>query len=408
VSRRLGTGLVHLGLGNFHRAHQAVYTEDAGDGWGICAVTRRRELVEAMRAQGGAYCVLERGPEEDSVRVIRAIRDVIRAGDEIELIADPATHVVTLTVSEAGYGRDSAALGRLAAALRARPAGAPLAVLSCDNLTGNGRVLRTRMAELAGEAAVESVDFPNTMVDRIVPAATDADRETAERLTGARDEATVVGEPFSQWVIEDAFRGERPQWERAGAMLVADVAPYERLKLRLINGGHSALAYAGLLAGHETVADAMADDALRARLEATIDDELLPTVGEVPGIDPADYREATLTRFANPRMGHRLAQIAADGPAKLPPRLLAPARELLAAGREPRGIATAIAAWLRWIAGQDYAQGPQAEIAAALARAGGPRDAAELALEVRDVFGEDLRESRLFVDLVAEGIGSAG
>jgi fructuronate reductase len=403
--RRLGTGIVHLGLGNFHRAHQAVFTEDAGDGWGICAVTRRRELVEAMRAQGGAYCVLERGPQQDSVRVIRAIREVIRAGEEIERIADPGTRVVTLTVSEGGYGRGSAALGRLAAGLRARPAGAPLALISCDNLTANGEVLRGLMEELAGD--VDGIDFPCTMVDRIVPAATDADRETAARLTGARDEATVVGEPFSQWVIEDRFRGERPRWERAGALLVEDVAPYERMKLRLLNGGHSALAYAGLLAGHETVGDAMADAALRARLEATIGEELLPSVGDVPGIDVAAYRDSVLERFANPRIRHRLAQIASGGAAKLPSRLLAPAREMLAAGGEPRGIATAVAAWLRWVAAQPEPEGPEAELAAALARGGGAREAAGRALEVRAVFGEDLRESAVFVDLVADALGSA-
>src|SRR4051794_35130453 len=195
--RRLGSGIVHLGLGNFHRAHQAVYTEDAGGGWGICGVTRREDLIAAMRAQGCAYCVLERGPQADSARLVEVIREVVRAGDEIERIASPGTRVVTLTISEGGYGNDPAtrrlaadhpdrrggsprtAVGRLAAGLAARRAAGvdvPLAVISCDNLTSNGELLRGVVAELAGEEVAASADFPSTMVDRIVPATTDTDR----------------------------------------------------------------------------------------------------------------------------------------------------------------------------------------------------------------------------------------
>jgi fructuronate reductase len=247
------------------------------------------------------------------------------------------------------------------------------------------------------------------MVDRIVPAATAADRDVASGLIGARDEATVVCEPFCQWVIEDAFRGARPAWEAAGALLVPDTRPYEAMKLRLVNGGHSALAYLGLLRGLDTVADAIADPELGPFLERLFESELAPTLEAVPGVDLGDYRAALLTRFANPRMRHKLEQIASDGARKLPLRLLAPARELLAAGREPAGICLAVAAWLRWLAGEDgqaqaSADSLHGEVAAAVAGATSPTAAAERALEVGAVFGEDLRESVVFRDLLADGL----
>ena len=219
------------------------------------------------------------------------------------------------------------------------------------------------------------------MVDRIVPAATAADRDTASRLIGARDEATVVGEPFSQWVIEDAFRGRRPAWEAAGALLVPDTRPYEAMKLRLLNGGHSALAYLGLLRGHETVADGVADPELSAFLER-LWSEVAPTLDPVPGIDLARYRADLLTRWSNPRIAHRLEQIATGGASKLPPRLLAPARELLAAGQEPAAICLVVAAWLRRLEAAATAGRSRREVAAAVAGAGSPAAAAERALGV--------------------------
>jgi fructuronate reductase len=244
-----------------------------------------------------------------------------------------------------------------------------------------------------------------------VPAATAGDRETASGLIGARDEATVVCEPFCQWVLEDAFRGRRPAWEAAGALLVPDTRPYEAMKLRLVNGGHSALAYLGLLRGLETVADAVADPELGPFLERLLEAELAPTLDAVPGVDLDDYRAALLGRFANARMRHQLAQIASDGARKLPLRLLAPARELLAAGREPAGICLAVAAWLCWLAGEggrSQAAGDplHGEVAAAVAGAGSPAAAAERALAVSAVFGDDLRESATFRDLLADGLAA--
>ena len=435
--RDVEVGMVHLGLGAFHRAHQAVYTEDAMAAepgpWGICGASRRsRAVVDALNEQDGLYGVLERGPEEDGVRVVGTVREALVATEQPDALRDrlaaEGTHVVTLTVTEAGYQADHPDLERdlaggaprtpvaqLVRGLEARRGAGvdvPLAIVSCDNLPRNGAVLRGLVedfcarAELDGLAdwIAEHTDFPSTMVDRIVPAATAADRDTASRLIGARDEATVVGEPFTQWVLEDAFRGRRPAWEAAGALLVPDTGPYETMKLRLVNGGHSALAYLGLLRGHETVADAVADGELREFLEQLLETELAPTLPPIPGIDLDRYRADLVTRFANPRMGHRLEQIGSDGAIKLPLRLLAPARELLASGREPERICVVVAAWLRRLAEGAAAGAVEEEIAAAVAGAAGPAAAAERALAVSAVFGDDLREDASFRALLADAL----
>ena len=418
--RGLEVGIVHLGLGAFHRAHQALYTEDAlaaePGPWGICGASRRsRGVVDALNEQDGLYGVLERGPEEDRVRVVGVVREALVAAEQPDALRDrlaaPETHVVTLTVTEAGYVAGGALMGMLVRGLEARRAAgveSPLAIVSCDNLPGNGEVLRGLVAGAASDDLADWIaahaDFPSTMVDRIVPATAAADRDTASRLIGARDEATVVGEPFSQWVIEDAFRGRRPAWEKAGAMLVPDTRPYEAMKLRLLNGGHSALAYLGLLRGHETVADGVADPELSGFLER-LWSEVEPTLDPVPGIDVAQYRADLLTRWSNPRIAHRLEQIATGGANKLPARLLAPARELLAAGEEPGAICLAVAAWLRRL--ESVADGAvEEEVAAAIAGAGSPAAAAERALGVNAVFGEDLPESAVFRELLTDGLSS--
>jgi fructuronate reductase len=318
--------LVHLGLGAFHRAHQAVYTEDAG-GWEICGVAwRRREVVDALRASGGRYTLVERGPVDDRVREVSVIREALVAADDaeavIERLASPDTRVVTLTITEGGYTGPMIEL--LARGLAAR-GDEPLAVLSCDNVPRNGEVTRRAV----GDAAGPRVTFPSTVADRITPASPDPLR--------------VVTEPFSLWIVED-FAGERPAWERAGALVVPDSSPYELMKLRLVNAGHSALAHLGLPRGHETVADAIADPELRDFVGRLIAEELLPTVPAVPGIDVDAFVTQMLERFANPRIGHRLEQIATGAADKIPLRLLAPARELRAAGREPVLIERVVAA----------------------------------------------------------------
>jgi len=301
VADRPPVGIVHLGAGAFHRAHQATFTDDAGD-WGICAVAPRHpETVEQLAPQDGLFGVLVRHPDEDRPQVVRCLREALHAPTQraavIARIADPAVHIVSLTITERGYRQPAPAIDLLAEGLAARD-GAPVTVLSCDNLPRNGEVL----ARLLGER--DHVRFPCSVVDRITPATTGADRETARRLTGFEDHATVVTEPFRQWVIEDRFAGPRPAWERAGAQIVADSAPYEQLKLRVLNGSHSALAYLGLLRGARTVDEAVRDDKVAEAVTRLIDEDVAPTLP--PQLDLQAYRAALDERFANPRMAHRL------------------------------------------------------------------------------------------------------
>jgi fructuronate reductase len=328
--------IVHLGLGAFARAHLGEYTDDAGD-WGICGVApHRRDVVEALAPQGGVYTLISRG-EEERFRVLGAVCEVLHAPSErvavLAAIADPAVEIVTLTVTEKGYRRGSEIIALLAEGLARRTERAT--VLSLDNLPRNGEVL----ASLVG---VTGHRFPCTMVDRVVPATTDADRAAVVRALGVEDRGAVVAEPFRQWVIED-FDGPRPNWD---ALFVSSSAPHEALKLRLLNGTHSLLAYVGPLLGAHTVADAWADEDLVAAAHRLADEDLVPTLPPVPGIDVADYRAQLSRRWANPRIEHRLAQIALDGDQKLPARFAEPARERIAAGRPPRWIALALAAYV--------------------------------------------------------------
>jgi fructuronate reductase len=386
-------GIVHLGAGAFHRAHQAAFTEDAGE-WGICAVApRRRDAVGQLGPQDGLFTLLVRHPDEDRAQVIGCLREVLHAPSDpervVQRIADPRVHVVTLTITEAGYG--SPVTDLLARGLAAREA--PLTVLSCDNLPRNGEVLE----RLVG--ARDHVTFPCTVVDRITPATTEADRETAARLTGFEDRAAVVTEPFRQWVIEDRFAGPRPAWEQAGAQLVADPAPYEQLKLRVLNGSHSLLAYLGLLAGARTVDEAVRDDDIAGAVRRLVEDDVAPTLP--PELDLPGYVAALDERFANPRMGHRLEQIAIDGSQKLPARLLPVARERLAAGAEPRWVALAVAAWALHLRGDAVHDDGAAPVREALARVTTPHDSAKTVLRALD---PDLGAARVFRDLVADWI----
>jgi fructuronate reductase len=392
-SARPDVGIVHLGAGAFHRAHQAAFTEDAG-GWGICAVApRRRDAVEQLAPQDGLFTLLVRHPDEDRARVIGCLREVIHAPSEpervVERIADPRVHVVTLTITEAGYS--SPVIDLLARGLAARAD--PLTVLSCDNLPRNGEVLE----RLVGER--DHVTFPCTVVDRITPATTEADREAAARLTGFEDRAAVVTEPFRQWVIEDRFAGPRPAWEQAGAQLVEDSAPYEQLKLRVLNGSHSMLAYLGLLAGARTVDEAVRDEAIAGAVRGLVNEDVAPTLA--PDLDLRGYAAALDERFANPRMGHRLVQIAADGSQKLPARLLPVARERLAAGAEPRWVALAVAAWALHLRGDAVHDDGAAAVREALSKVSAPRESADTVLRALE---PRLAASPLFRDLTADWI----
>jgi fructuronate reductase len=347
-----GIGIVHLGLGAFHRAHQAVLTQRAmlaaGGDWSICAVAQRNPAVrDALRDQDCLFTVAERDAAGERLEVVGSIREVLLATQQSDrltaLLAAETTHVVTITVTEAGYGEPL--LGQLIRGLRTRRAtDAGLTVISCDNLPDNGRRLGRLVAAHAEPALADwirrRVTFPNSVVDQIVPATTEADvREVSDRL-GLLDRGVVVGEPYRQWVIEDRFAGPRPAWERVGVELVADVEPYQRAKLRLLNGTHSALAYLGLLAGFATMDEVAGRPEFAGYVERLVRTE----TGYDLDPDPA----ALLARLTNRRITHRLGQIGVDGRLKLPPRLLAPAAELMAAGREPRLICLALAAFQLW------------------------------------------------------------
>ncbi|NEN07177.1 mannitol dehydrogenase family protein [Diaminobutyricibacter tongyongensis] len=363
-TKRHPVRIVHLGLGAFHRAHQAWYTQlandaDTDEGWGIAAFTGRSpDAATVLAAQDDVYTLIERAGAGDSARLIESISVAADGADESlwrAAMADPAVAIVTLTITEAGYRAmgPASAGARLADGLRARRAAGspPIAVVSCDNLPGNGEVVRDLVRGIASTdpGLVDWVDgnvsFVSTMVDRITPASTPRDQAIARTLTGFADAAPVVTEPFSEWVLSGAFPSGRPEWDVAGARFVDDIEPFERRKLWLLNAGHSALAYLGLLRECTTIAEAMADSVCRDALEAVW--------AEASPVLPFDAAElevqfATLrSRFENARIEHRLVQIAQDGSQKLPPRILDAARARAEAGL-PVGVAEArvVAAWI--------------------------------------------------------------
>jgi fructuronate reductase len=373
-------GIVHFGIGAFHRAHQAWYTDLAMDGgerdWAICGVSLRSSAVaEQLNPQDGLFTVTERSGSEAPTRVLGAVREVLVGGRDwapiLARIAAPECHIVSFTVTEKGYAR--AADGSLdlelaggsfypflAAGLASRQAaGLPgLTLLCCDNLPENGRTLERLLGEwlaatgpeLGGWVETECA-FPNTMVDRIVPATTARDLAALEARLGMRDEAAVFTERFSQWVIEDRFAGPRPGWDKVGAQFVRDVSPYETAKLRMLNAAHSALAYCGLERGHEFVHQAIADPELRVLVERLMRGEAATSFVPAPGQDLAGYADALLARFADPALDHRLMQIAMDGSQKIPQRWLETLAFHQQRGARCPAILTALAAWLRHVRG---------------------------------------------------------
>ncbi len=382
--------IVHLGLGAFHRSHQAWYTQQAGDAaeWGIAAFTGRRpDAAAALAEQDGLYTLVERADTGDSFTVVGSIVEAVDGADVkrlAELVATPGTAVVTLTITEAAYGLgadgrfDTASpdvatdlallasgsgtpatpLGRLVLALAARrDAGSgPIAVVCCDNLSNNGAVARQAVAGFAGaldSGALDAglaawidanVSFVSTSVDRITPRTTDEDIAGVQDACGYRDNSPVVAEPFSSWVLSGNFPAGRPRWEDAGALFVADIEPYENRKLWLLNGAHSLLAYAGQLRGHSTVAEALSDPLCRQAVESFWDEaEANLPAGElqIPG-----YRAALLARFSNARIAHNLSQIAMDGSTKLRMRAVPVLQAERAAGRPGAAAALMISAWM--------------------------------------------------------------
>jgi fructuronate reductase len=345
--------VVHLGIGAFHRAHQAVTFDDLG--WGVTAASLRSSAVrDAMAPQDNLYSLVV----GDEVRVIGAVREVLRAGDALkERIAAPETAIVTLTITEKGYlpGSSAASLLAVGLALRRERGLAPFTAISCDNLADNGARLRDAVLAASDGAArdwiAEKGAFPQTMVDRIVPATGEADIEALAGRIGLIDRAMVKTEPFTQWVIEDRFAGPRPDFEAAGVRITADVSPWEEAKLRLLNGAHSAIAYLGGLAGIEFVYQFVARPQGRRFVEA-LWDEVEPTLSPPPQLDIGAYRAALMERFGNEALGHRTLQIAQDGSQKIPQRLLAPIADRLSRGLPIETLALAVAGWMRWQTGE--------------------------------------------------------
>jgi len=433
----LAVGIVHLGIGAFHRAHQAAYTQDAlgvrFGPWGICGVSLRTpDTRDRLAAQDCLYTLIERSGEAARASIIASVREVLFAPADpdavLDRIAAPATRLVTLTVTEKGYCLDRrtgqldadhpdirhdaaapvaprSAIGYLVRGLARRRAGqgGPLTLLSCDNLPANGRALERAvlgMAELVdptlGRWIVDQVAFPCSMVDRIVPASTAETARQAERLTGLSDDAAVACEGFRQWVIEDRFAAGRPAWDAVGVDLVGDVAPYETMKIRLLNGSHSTIAYLGYLAGYQTVAEAMRDADLRALVWRLMTTEIVPTLAVPAGVDIDGYMRRLLERFADPGLAHRTWQIAMDGSQKLPQRLLGTIADRLGAGRPIACLSLGVAAWMRYVGGRDEAGqpidvvDPLADRLAAIARDAGD-DAATLVdryAGIGEIFGD--------------------
>jgi len=441
----LETGIVHLGVGAFHRAHQAVYTDDAlaaGDlRWGILGASLRSpETRDALSPQDGLYSIAVLSAEGAERRVIGSIHRLLVAPEDPEALiaamAEANVVIVSLTVTEKAYCLDPAtgqlderhpdivhdlanperprsALGYLLAALqRRRQAGvAPFTILCCDNLTANGAKLHAALTQLAaltgedlGRFVADHVACPSTMVDRITPQTTDADREAASRALGVDDAWPIVTEPFTQWIIEDRFPLGRPRWEIGGAVMVEDVAAYETMKLRCLNGAHSTLAYLSASAGVETIAEAMAIPEFAEVIRRLWRLDALPTLQPVPGVDLGDYTRALEARFRNPAIRHRTLQIAMDGSQKLPPRLIATALDLLRSGVEPRIIPLSIAAWMRFLlarteSGDAYiVNDPLAERLTRLARetSGSASALSAALLGVSEVFPAELTDNAAF------------
>lgn len=455
---QLAIGMAHLGVGAFHRCHQAEFTDDMleqrfGD-WGVVGINLKPPLLgETLGVQDGLYSRTLRRGSESETRVIGCIRRVIDGGNDmasaIDAIASPEISVVTITITEKGYchvpasgklderhqdvvhdlanpSRPRSAIGLLVEALdrRRRAHGNGLTLVSCDNIPSNGDVLRDvlltfaegRSREIAAWIRGETC-FPSTMVDRIVPASQAEDFERAAMACGLEDHAAVVGEPFRQWVIEDAFRGRRPEWDLAGAEFVSDVRPYELVKMRLLNAAQSAWAYLGALAGLEFTFQSARDPVLGQLVTEMLVEESAPTVPDVPSMRAMSYIPSVVDRVRNDAVRHTNHQVATDGSQKIVQRFLNPIRDRLHAGERYGILALGVAGWIAYlVAGTSRfgnrwtPQDPWAERIGNVALSHGEAGAlVKEIVAIEPIFGNDLRSDE-FVALLAvhvEGLLSA-
>jgi fructuronate reductase len=451
-SSQLETGIVHLGVGAFHRAHQAVYTDDvirSGDvRWGtIGASLRAADTRDALQPQDWLYTVTEADQSGERLRIVSSLQGLLVAPENpsalLDVMCKPTVKVVSLTVTEKGYCHDPST-GNLnedhpdiqhdianpasprsapgfitrAIAMRREQKLSPFTVLCCDNLPSNGHTVRNVVSRLGaihnhdlGSYITDTIAFPSTMVDRIVPATTDADRDKVAASLGLRDNWPVMTEAFTQWVIEDHFPNGRPEW---AATFVSDVSPFETMKLRLLNGSHSCIAYLGYLSGYETVADAMQDQALADFVKRFMDEEATPTLTVPTGTDVNGYKAALINRFRNPSLRHRTWQIAMDGSQKLPQRFLGTVRDRLKSGGSIACLAMGVAAWMRYVTGIDEKSNPidvrdplrdelrrRADAAGLVAG-----QLAPALLSIEQIFGKDLARHETFVKAVTSALDS--
>ncbi|EMD6813184.1 mannitol dehydrogenase family protein [Citrobacter koseri] len=448
--QQLQTRIVHFGFGAFHRAHQALLTDRVlnaqGGDWGICEISlfSGDRLMSQLREQNHLYTVLEKGANGNQAIIVGAVKECLNAKLDslaaiIEKFCEPQVAIVSLTITEKGYCIDPAtgsldvsnpriihdmqhptephsAPGILVEALhRRRERGlSPFTVLSCDNIPNNGHVVKNAVLGMAEKRAAElaawihqHVSFPGTMVDRIVPAATEESLDEITRELGVADPCAISCEPFIQWVIEDNFVAGRPQWEVAGVQMVDDVLPWEQMKLRMLNGSHSFLAYLGYLAGFQHISDCMQDSAFREAAYRLMMNEQAPTL-RITNVDLSRYAASLIERFANPALKHRTWQIAMDGSQKLPQRMLEGIREHLARGSDWPLLALGVAGWMRYVSGVDDAgatidiRDPLSEKIRLLVESSSDAERVSALLSLQEVFGTDLVKNPLFVQAIEQ------
>ncbi|KFC08982.1 D-mannonate oxidoreductase [Trabulsiella guamensis ATCC 49490] len=446
--QKLRSRIVHLGFGAFHRAHQALLTDRVlnatGGDWGICEISlfSGDQLMAQLREQDHLYTVLEKGATGNQAIVVGAVHECLNAKLDslaaiIEKFCEPQVAIVSLTITEKGYCIDPAtgqldvnqprivhdlenpqaphsAPGILVEALHRRRARGlpPFTVLSCDNIPDNGHVVENAVLGMASKRSpalatwiAENVSFPGTMVDRIVPAATEESLQEIAALLGVPDPCAISGEPFIQWVIEDNFVAGRPEWEEAGVQMVNDVRPWEQMKLRMLNGSHSFLAYLGYLAGFQHISDCMQNADFREAARRLMLAEQAPTLS-ITGVDLTAYADSLIARFSNPALQHRTWQIAMDGSQKLPQRLLDSVRMHLARHSEWSLLALGVAGWMRYVSGTDDAgnaidiRDPLAEKIHQLVTGSREEERVTALLTLSEIFGNDLPHEARFVAAV--------
>jgi mannitol 2-dehydrogenase len=451
---KVGQSIAHIGVGGFHRAHQAVYADDlfhlSGESqWGLCGVGLLKHdarIRDVMLAQDCLYTVVERGARGEKARIIGSIVNFLygpgNTQEVIEKLASPDRRIVSLTITEGGYyvhqgtgefdaqhpdiqhdlaepGEPVCSFGYVLEALnRRRTRGMPpFTVMSCDNLQSNGDIIKKMLlafAELRDPKLhnwlVENCAFPNSMVDRITPATTDEHRTLVKEKFGIDDGWPVMCEPFKQWVIEDHFPLGRPAWEQVGAQMTSDVLPYEKMKLRLLNASHQAMCYIGMLLGYEFAHEAMSDAQISKLVETMMEVDVTPLLPIVPGVDLTEYKKTLLERFANPAIRDQLSRIGTEGSARIPKFVLPSIVEQLERGGSIKSLCFTVACWFRYLSGKDD-QGkelpiidPMSKKLCELARLGG-KDPQSL-LSMREVFSESLANSTRFVGEVRNALES--